>query len=158
MTKEIWKPVPIPGLIGYEISNFGRISSPNYILRTSLSTKGYPQINLKVNNKGVTRAIHRLVALAFIVNLKNKPQVNHKDGNKENNHVDNLEWVTNIENMEHATKNELKPKIISLANREEIKKLWSTGEYYQRELGHKFNVSQPVISEIVNRKRNYDRV
>lgn len=60
-------------------------------------------------NKSKSISIHRLVALHFIDNPLNKPQVNHKDANKENNHVDNLEWCTAKENMTHVSKNGLNP-------------------------------------------------
>jgi hypothetical protein len=56
---------------------------------------------LRVELKGKLYSIHRLVALAFIPNIENKPQINHKDGNKLNNHFTNLEWVTNKENHRH---------------------------------------------------------
>ena len=70
------------------------------------NSKGYKRIPIKyIGGKYVTESVHRLVAKAFIPNLENKPQVNHKDGNKLNNHVFNLEWVTNEENAEHAALN-----------------------------------------------------
>ena len=71
---------------------------------------GYLNINLKVYNKKNKKRfrINRLVALIFIPNPKNKPQVNHKDGNKLNNNVDNLEWVTAKENIKHAFENNLR--------------------------------------------------
>lgn len=89
----------------FRVSNTGRVWS-NY-------KKGY--ITLKVSSKGYNRAymgkkpyvVHRLVAKAFIPNPENKPQVNHIDGNKLNNRVDNLEWCTAQENMEHAFKSGL---------------------------------------------------
>lgn len=63
---------------------------------------GYKQVSLWKNNKGSSKAIHRLVALTYLTNPNNLPEVNHIDGNKLNNHVDNLEWVTRSENMIHA--------------------------------------------------------
>jgi hypothetical protein len=65
---------------------------------------GYENVNLYKNGVGSMFAIHRLVALAFIPNKENKPQVNHKDGIKTNNHVENLEWMTCSENQLHAFK------------------------------------------------------
>lgn len=65
--------------------------------------KGYARVNLKdANKKKRTYLVHRLIAQTHIPNQEGKPQVNHKDGNKRNNCVDNLEWVTNQENTDHA--------------------------------------------------------
>ena len=64
--------------------------------------KGYQRISFKVNGKSKQYFVHRLVALAFIPNPDNKPCVNHKDADKKNNHVSNLEWCTDAENNEHA--------------------------------------------------------
>jgi len=70
------------------------------------NSKGYKRIPIKyANGKYVTESVHRLVAKAFIPNPENKPQVNHKDGNKLNNNVSNLEWATNEENAAHAAMN-----------------------------------------------------
>jgi hypothetical protein len=70
-------------------------------LNGTITKKGY----LAVELEGKFYFIHRLVAICFIPNLNNKEQINHKDGNKLNNNVENLEWVTNKENMEHSYKN-----------------------------------------------------
>lgn len=67
-----------------------------------LSSHGYPSVMIWKNNKGTFKAVHRFVAEAFIPNPENKPCVNHIDGNKANNKVDNLEWVTYSENTLHA--------------------------------------------------------
>ena len=63
---------------------------------------GYKTVSLWKNNLGSSKTIHRLVALTYLTNPNNLPEVNHIDGNKLNNHVDNLEWVTRSENMIHA--------------------------------------------------------
>lgn len=104
---EQWK--RINNVTNYEISNLGRVRNSNtqYILKGRLSKSGYLQVSLKniENNKYQNQYVHRLVAEYFIPNDDdNKNQVNHKDGNKENNNVENLEWVTPSENLIHKTK------------------------------------------------------
>lgn len=113
---EIWK--DIPDFEGkYQISNFGRVKS---MLRYQVFSKGgkieipekirkpilnseYLNITLSISKNNIRmKRIHILVATCFIPNPENKPQVNHKDGDKLNNHVDNLEWVTSSENLQHA--------------------------------------------------------
>jgi hypothetical protein len=102
--EEIWK--PIVGYEGrYEVSNTGRVRSFHFnkpIILSSIVFYGYVIVSLCILNKKRNRRIHRLVAQAFIPNPLNKPQVNHKDKNKQNNHVDNLEWATNQENVRHS--------------------------------------------------------
>lgn len=73
-----------------------------HILKKQLNNWGYYCVNYSINGRMVRRCVHRLVAEAFIPNLDNKPQVNHIDGVKTNNRVDNLEWVTQSENNLHA--------------------------------------------------------
>lgn len=72
------------------------------ILKTSCDPKWYVKNVLSKNGKTKTFRIHRLVALHFIENPKNKLEVNHKDWNKNNNHVSNLEWMTRSENVQHS--------------------------------------------------------
>lgn len=114
--KEVWRDaVGFEGL--YKISNLGRVKSvekevnnngglqhrKERILKTHRNTHGYMQVILS-KNKPYTRTIHRLVAEAFIPNKKNKPQINHIDGDKTNNYVKNLEWATRSENMTHSVR------------------------------------------------------
>ena len=98
----------------YHISDHGRVKSYKWgkerILKPALSGvfgNQYKFVILKIDNKRIPKKVHRLVAEAFIENPNNKPQVNHKDGIKFNNYRDNLEWMTQQENVEHAWRNGL---------------------------------------------------
>lgn len=100
MSKEIWKDVP--GYEGrYQVSNLGRFASikknHRIIRKISKFSTGY----LCVSLDGKAKLLHRLVALSFISNPENKPQINHKNGVKADNTVDNLEWCTRSENCFH---------------------------------------------------------
>ena len=119
MAEEIWK--DIKGYEGlYQVSNLGRVKSFNAkngrlsnqsrLLTPKLDRYGYLKLTLCKDKEYKYVTVHRLVALAFINNVENKPEVNHKDGNKLNNCVDNLEWMTGLENIHHAFDNELTPK------------------------------------------------
>lgn len=100
---EIWK--NIEGYYGkYQVSSWGRIrnAEKGRILTPYKTNKGYLKVGLFVgNHKTEKHRVNRLVAKAFIPNPNNFPQVNHKDGNKENNSVTNLEWITNEGNAKH---------------------------------------------------------
>lgn len=102
---EDWKEIILESIENnrdkYFISNYGRIkNNRNKIINGYTDEKGYKRCSL--GGDGKHYRIHILVAKHFIVNPNNKTMVNHKDGNKENNHVDNLEWATNKENSQHA--------------------------------------------------------
>jgi hypothetical protein len=115
---EIWKPIKDYDDL-YEVSNkgrikslidfkFGRIIKRELILKNHTDIKGYLYCSLSKERKLKHHKVHRLVALNFIPNLENKPQVNHKDGNKKNNKIENLEWCTAKENVQHAFKTKLR--------------------------------------------------
>lgn len=108
--QEIWKNVKgYEGL--YEVSNFGRVKSlrKEKILKLGRDKKGYLIVGLCKNGKQRTFKAHRLVTEHFLNNPYNLPYVNHKDGNKTNNNVSNLEWCTQKENIQHAIANDLFP-------------------------------------------------
>lgn len=95
----------IPGLEGrYAATNDGRIWSykRRKFRAQSLQRSGYLTISVKENGKHKTLSVHRLIALAWLENPENLPQVNHKDGVKTNNSRDNLEWCTGLHNSRHA--------------------------------------------------------
>jgi len=71
-------------------------------LKSTVNSRGYPTVGLHKNQQVKRWTVHRLVALAYVSNPDSKPQLNHKDGNKTNNHMGNLEWCTNRENYLHA--------------------------------------------------------
>lgn len=107
---EIW--INIKKFPEYQVSNFGRVKSfkqnkNGKIMKPRLDHNGYPTINIRTDNKNKNVSIHRLVAENFIPLVEGKEYVNHIDGNKENNKVTNLEWVTQSENMIHAYKTKL---------------------------------------------------
>jgi hypothetical protein len=96
----------------YEVSNKGnvrRILKNGYKLLKPFKDKdGYLKVCLCENNKRIYRFVHRLVGIAFIENKFNKPTVNHKDGNKSNNTIENLEWATIKEQNNHALSSDLR--------------------------------------------------
>jgi len=133
-TQEIWKPVAECNG-EYYVSSWGRVKSFKFgkerILKERMQGPGlkYPVISLSIKSNIYQVKIHKLVALAFIPNPDNKPQVNHKDGNKTNNHIDNLEWVTHKENHKHA---------------------WDTGLFE----GKRLALSKPVTDIVSGKKYN----
>jgi hypothetical protein len=100
---EEWRVVEETG--GFlSVSNYGRVKGARKILKPQIDHKGYERLRFTVQRERMSARVHRLVAQTFIPNPFNKPQVNHIDGNKCNNNVSNLEWVTNKENAHHAIK------------------------------------------------------
>lgn len=124
--QEIWK--DIQGYEGlYQVSNLGRVRSLDRVIQYKNGSKhlhkgnilpqrkrrrnsNYLSVSLYKNDIGKTCVVHRFVAIAFIPNPENKPQVNHKDENPENNCVENLEWVTSYENMHYNNLTERRTK------------------------------------------------
>ena len=98
---EVW--IQIPNYDNYEVSSFGKVRNKKTgrILKQTCSEGGYKSVGLSSNGIIKSHIIHRLVALSFLENPENKPHVNHKDKNRSNNHVNNLEWCTALENNVH---------------------------------------------------------
>ena len=144
----------------YLVSNFGRVKNKYWkILKPIKKENGYYRVYLKSK----WYPIHRLVAEAFIPNPDNKPQVNHIDGNKKNNNVNNLEWCTAGENIKHAYKTNLRSAKgenntqakLSEEQIKEIRFLYVKGkhcEFNSRGLAKKYNVNPKTILDIVNKK------
>ena len=155
----------------YEISNTGKIRSLNYKntgetreLKPAPDPKGYLRTMILMGGKYKTVKIHRLVASAFIPNPEGKPQVNHKDGNKENNCVDNLEWSTNIANAHHAINNGLfknSYKATEAANKKRERPVIAideNGREYEfpsiSEASRQLNISRRHVQSVLKGTRN----
>lgn len=108
---EVWKSLDFMEYPNYEVSNMGRVKSLYFgkekILKPTKDKVGYLRNQLSKNSKGKWFLVHRLVASAFLENPDNLPCVNHKDENKGNNRVENLEWCTIKYNNNYGTHNEL---------------------------------------------------
>lgn len=111
-TKETWKPITCTDNVKYEVSSEGKVRNlkTGRILKPFYSTNGYARVNLTSayndKTKQTMKLVHRLVAQAFIPNLKNLSDVNHKDEIKTNNNLDNLEWISHRDNLNYGTRNE----------------------------------------------------
>ena len=152
--KEIWKDIKeYEGI--YQVSNMGNVrrKKDNYIFKINKNSRGYRIITLTKNKKEYNLSVHRLVANTFIPNPDNLPQVNHIDGNKMNNKVDNLEWCTQSYNMIHAFKNKLEikegKKVIQYDLNMNMIKIWNKIIDAEKHL----NISHGKISMVCNKKR-----
>lgn len=168
--KEIWKRLIYQGNdYGdfYEVSNYGNIrnSKTHRVRRNNINKEGYYFVGCSLGSRDrkITFKNHKAAAESFINNPDNLPMVNHKDGNKLNNMVDNLEWCTNAENIQHAYDNNL----ISVERGEKASnaKLTQEDVNYIREnyipydkefdtrgLARKFGVSHVSIIRILKRR------
>ena len=167
--EEKWLPIK-----GYEkyymISNLGRVKSlrTGKILKKRLTFDGYVKVTLTINYESKDFRVHRLVAEHFIPNPEGKETVNHIDGNKENNSVDNLEWATRSEQLYHAYKLGTKKSQKGCSNVNsklteddvrEIRKSYKKGikGYGYQALANKYGVDKTTIANIVN-YRTYKNV
>lgn len=147
---ERWK--PIKGYEKkYEISNCGnvKIIKTNKLKLPQKSKNGYLVINLYIGKNPKRVYIHRLVAKAFIENPNNYKDVNHKDGNKSNNYVGNLEWCTRSQNLKHAYKNKLKVPSSQVLTIEQVKYIKQNPKNLSRkQLADELNISYWSICNI----------
>jgi hypothetical protein len=167
---EQWKPVV--GFVGfYEVSNYGNIRSlgrvrngrsgcnrscPGKRLSPTLSGRGYQSVQLWSASASGRKYIHRLVADAFLPNPEGKSEVNHKDGNKLNNHITNLEWATPSENKLHAFRSGLNSKAsgsdspFARFTEEQIRQIRSlAGSHSRAEISRMFKCNPSTISGII---------
>ena len=154
--KEIWK--DIYGYEGkYQVSNYGRIRSVK-ILKPCKSSFGYYRVGFSENGKIKSFSVHRLVALSFVPNPERKKEVNHMDGDKTNNRADNLEWVTQSENIQHAYDNGLCKKgsehYAAKLSKKEVESIKKDYIAFDKERGgvalaKKYNVTPLTIYRII---------
>lgn len=162
---EVWKWVT--GYEGmYRVSDLGRVFSEKtgkYLSLNRVTKDGYIYVALTDKGKAKEFRLHRLVALTFIPNPMNKPTVNHKDGNKSNNSLLNLEWATREENMQHAYDLGLKvmakgsDHASSKLTKQQVEEIRSTYRRYKKGFGSvalakKYGVESSTILRIVQGK------
>jgi hypothetical protein len=140
-------------LSNYIIHEDGRVYSikRSKFLKPNVDERGYERVALYINGKAKNYRVHRLVAEAYIPNLDNKPQVNHKNGVKTDNRVENLEWCTNAENQQHAWDNGLN---VSTGKKPVLDTL--TGVYYDSatELAEHIGMNKITLMCHLNGSRN----
>lgn len=154
----IWKDIEeFDGL--YAVSNTGviRNNKTSKILKQTIHQNGYYMVSVKPygrTGKSKTFKVHREVAKAFLNNPDNKPTVNHKDGNKLNNAVDNLEWSTHTEQMIHAYKNKLATPLKGMNNHlsrltdDQVAEILDNPHIRNIEFSRRFNIDRSAISKV----------
>ena len=158
----------IPGYSDkYIINRHGDIYSfyHNCYLKKRLRKDGYFDVKLTKDKKESKQLLHRLLAITFIDNPENKPEVNHINGVKTDNSLENLEWNTMSENAMHASKTGLrenqklaaresgfKNRIWPMEMAQEIRRIYRASGTKQIELSRMFNMSRPLVCRIVNNK------
>jgi hypothetical protein len=164
---ETWRPVV--GYEGrYEVSDTGRVRSLNYmrtgktvVLKQSGKRNGYMKMALSDGKKSIHPMAHQLVAKAFLGSCKDGMEVNHRDGNKQNNNLSNLEYVTKSRNTIHAyemglmtgRKGEDNPQAILSSDEIRMMFQMEMDGMTQVEIAKQFNTRQPQVSHILNGKR-----
>jgi hypothetical protein len=161
--QEVWK--QIKDFEDYKISNLGTVISYKNnkpkILKLADSGRGYKSVWLCSQDKSKRYTIHRLVAAHFIENPQLLPEVNHIDGDKNNNSVNNLEWVSGYDNLKHArdvlgiNKKGTNHHAAKLTEQDVINiiNLYKTGNYTQKQIAEIYNVGSRNVQKITSRTR-----
>lgn len=159
---ENWKPVV--GFEGcYEVSNIGRVRTVDsgYIFNPQPTQRGYLRVTFRMNDRRKAPFVHVLVLEAFVCPRPPGKVTNHKNSDKTDNRVENLEWVTQRENVTHAieTGNFFTPRGEQSGNSKltandvkEIRRLYAGGQYTQSGLAQRFDVTGSLISAVVCRR------
>ena len=151
MNKEVWKDIKeYEGL--YQVSNQGRVKSLKYgkerILKPERTHNGYLRVGLLKNRNRKMFMVHRLVGQAFLTNSHNLPQINHKDEDRTNNRVENLEWCDGKYNMNYGTRTQrvtekLSKPVLQYTKDGEFIREWKSGVDIKSNLGYsRGNISQ----------------
>jgi hypothetical protein len=128
-------------ILGQVITRHGKLLTPNIL-------GGYKGYRLQINGKQKRESLHRLLAFQFVKGFREGLQVNHRDGNKLNNVIDNLEWVTAKQNVRHAHKTglvKLRPFKLSYEERQQVYTFIDHGGFTYREIGKMYNVNRNTI-------------
>ena len=143
----------------YQVSNLGSVKSLNYnrtgregLLSPGVNTRGYLIVNLCKNGEQKPFKVHRLVAQAFIPNPLNYPQINHKDENKTNNSVDNLEWCDCQYNIDYS----ISKPVAQYDLNGNLINVWKSIREAARQLG--FDNSSSSIAKCCNGSKRYSTV
>lgn len=144
----------------YSVSNKGRVKAHHpkgeFLLIPDITKKSYRVISLSKNGKRIRHGVHNIMAKAFLPNPENKPEVNHIDANPENNHLENLEWITKKGNAEHCVKMGRRPSGSkhAMAKLKEEDVIEIRKKYVKRQgvrLAKEYNISIQNIMHIVGR-------
>jgi hypothetical protein len=163
--KEIYK--PIPNFKKYHASNFGNIKTFNWkgskkeaIMKPCKNADGYLKtILINDNGRYCSILVHRIIAITFIENISNKPHINHINGKKDDNRIENLEWCTHSENISHAFKIGLqsnkgsKNPFAKLNEQQiiEIRKKFKPRKYTRKMLSIEYGVAETTIKDVILR-------
>lgn len=152
MNAEYWR--PIPSFPVYSASNLGRIRNDKTgrIMHVFLTSRGYLGMTLRKDNRQITQSVHRLVAEAFLGGPHPDLEVNHIDGDKTNNCIENLEWCTRLENVRHAVSTGLRK-----GPRRKAVRILETGDEFEslHECARYFGTDRSCISWALRHSGSY---